>query len=137
MKKTFIFFGLILLLWGCELFTIGTASKKIKPVEVNQKSPIGSVYLFKTELDSNNIPAATKILARPEGKHYLAIEKLDLYDEVERLGRRLANKPITYIKADSLNLLSYKVSVEFDYIHKMQFTTFKIDDAWFITEYGE
>ncbi len=137
MKKTFIFFGLILLLWGCELFVIGTASKKIKPVEVNQKSPIGTVYLFKTELDSNNIPAATKILARPEGKPYLAIEKLDLYDEVERIGRNLANKPITYIRADSLNQSSYKVSVEFDYIHKMSFTTYRIDDAWFITEYGE
>ncbi|OGU13043.1 MAG: hypothetical protein A2X61_03535 [Ignavibacteria bacterium GWB2_35_12] len=137
MKKTFIFFGLLLFLWGCELFVIGTASKKIRPVEVNQKSPIGTIYLFKTELDSNNIPAATKILATPKGTQYLAIEKLDLYDEVERLGRILSNKPITYIRADSLTQLSYKVSVEFDYIHKMSFTTYKIDDAWFITEYGE
>jgi hypothetical protein len=137
MKKTIIYISALILLVGCELFVIGTAPKKIKPVEVNQKSPIGTVYLFKTELDSNNIPAATKILATPKGTQYLAIEKLDLYDEVERLRRLLVNKPITYIKADSLTQSSYKVSVEFDYIHKMQFTTYKIEDAWFITEYTE
>lgn len=137
MKNILLYIITLVLLVGCELFTIGTAPKKIKPVEVNQKSPIGTIYLFKTELDSNNIPAATKILATPKGTQYLAIEKLDLYDEVERLGRILSNKPITFIKADSLTQSSYKVSVEFDYIHKMSFTTYKIDDAWFITEYTE
>jgi hypothetical protein len=135
--KKILLFGFLIFLVSCEIFTIGSSTKKVKIVEINQKSPMGAVYLFKTELDSSNIPAATQILASPEGKPYLAIEKFELYDDVARIGRMIKGKPITSMKADSLSPAGYKVSVEFDYIKKMYFTTKKIDELWFITNYSD
>ena len=125
----------LLVLSGCELITIG--SKKPKPIEVSQKTPIGTVLLFKTELDSNNIPAATRILAKSDGKQFLAIQKYELYDEVARLQRLISNKKITAVKSDSLTESSYKVRVELDYLKSISFTTSKIKDFWYITDYNE
>ncbi len=135
--KKLLLFGFLIFLAGCEIFSIGSSGKKVKTIEINQKSPMGAVYLFKTELDSSNIPAAAQILASPDGKPYLAIERLELYDDVARVGRIIAGKPITSITADSVSPVSYKVSVEFNYIKKMLFTTHKIEELWFITNYNE
>ncbi len=74
---------------GCEVFTVG--SKRPPVQEINQRSAVGAVYLFKSELDSNNAPAATEVLARPNGRQLLAIEKYELYDEMNRLGRLIAH----------------------------------------------
>jgi hypothetical protein len=120
---------------GCELITIG--SKRPQPIIIDQSSPVGAIYLFKTELDSNNIPAATQILANPNGRVLLAFEKYELYDEVARIGRMIASKPITQVKSDSLSPQSYRISMEFSYLKQIAFTTTRINDYWYIVHYQE
>ncbi|MFN8360801.1 MAG: hypothetical protein U0264_12885 [Candidatus Kapaibacterium sp.] len=120
---------------GCEVFTVG--SKRPPVQEINQRSAVGAVYLFKSELDSNNAPAATEVLARPNGRQLLAIEKYELYDEMNRLGRLIAKKPITLTRTDTISTTMQHVKLEFDYQKKMTFTTQKIADSWFIVDIAE
>ena len=120
---------------GCEVVTIG---KKADPViDINQQSPIGAVYLFKAELDSNNISAASRIMAEPNGNKILAQDKYDLYSEMSRLKNKFNKKPITSIASDSLQPDSYAVTMEYDYINTIKFTTLKINNDWFIVGYKE
>jgi hypothetical protein len=122
-----------LLLGGCELFVIGT--KKEPVVEVNQNSALGAIYLFKAELDSNNIRAATEVFANPNGKPILAIEKYEMFDELDRIRRLIGSKPITLVETDSLSLSTLRVNMEFDYLRTVKFTTAKISDNWYIISY--
>jgi len=125
----------VMMLTSCELIVIG--SKKAPPIEINQNSALGAIYLFKTELDSNNVPAATQILADPKGNVYLAFEKYEMYDEIARIGRIISHKPITSVKTDSLTATSYRINMEFDYIKAISFTTAKIQNNWYIVDYTE
>lgn len=135
MKSLLIIILIIAIFPGCELITIG--KKKQPRLEINQKSPVGTVYLFKNELDSNNYSGAVQLLVKPNGQQYLAIEKYELYDELARLGRVINKKPVTQVRTDSLNINSYRVNVELDYIRTISFTTQKINDNWYISNYKE
>lgn len=126
---------MIAILSGCELYIIGTKKEKI--IEVNQQSSLGVVYLFKYELDSNNIRGATEVLAQPSGIFYLAIEKYEMFEEMERLARIIGKKPITDYKTDTLSETSHKITVHFDYLTEVNFTANKISNNWYITEYKD
>jgi hypothetical protein len=133
MKKIIIIICLAVCAGGCELFVIGT--KKEPVVEVNQNSALGAVYLFKAELDSNNIRAATEIFANPGGQPILAIDKYEMFDELDRIRRLIGDKPITLVETDSLSLSTLEVNIEFDYLRTLKFTTAKISDNWYIINY--
>ncbi|MFC2130233.1 lipoprotein [Bacteroidota bacterium] len=135
MRKSIIYILLIATLSGCELYIIGAKREKI--IEINQQSSIGVVYLFKTELDSNNIRGATQILAQPSGNFYLAIEKYEMFEEMERMARIIGRKPITDFTTDTLSATNHKIVVHFDYITIVNFTAEKISDNWYITQYQE
>ncbi|MFH1052376.1 MAG: hypothetical protein V1779_15755 [bacterium] len=135
MKKGLIFI-LLMVLSGCELWVIGGGPRE-KVIEINQQSSIGVVYLFKAELDSNNVKGATEVLAMPSGGFFLAIEKYELFEEMERLARIIGQKTITDFKTDTLSETNHKIIVNFDYITEVSFTTSKISDNWYITTYQE
>ena len=135
MKRIYSLFVVLVILTSCELIVIGT--KKEPVIEINQNTPLGAVYLFKAELDSSNVPAATQIMASPNGTELLAYEKYELYDEISRLERLIGRKPITKVKADSLSNSNCRVSVEFDYLKTINFNTRKIRDSWYIIGYLE
>lgn len=135
MKQVLIATIFLLINSGCELFVIGT--KQLPQIELTQNSALGAVYLFKAELDSNNIPAASHILANSNGSEYLAFEKYELYDELERLGRIIGNKPITKVVSDSVNDSRINFNMEFDYLKSMKFITLRINDLWYIVEYSD
>lgn len=125
----------LLLFCGCEMFVIG--SKKAPVIEINQKSPIGTVFLFKAKLDSNKLPDATELFLKADGNRYLAIEKYELTDEVSRLKRLLGSKSITGYKADTLSELDCKVDISFDWTRKIEFMTRRMNEEWFITTFKE
>ena len=122
-------------LTGCEVFTIGPDAPVVIPV--NQESAVGSTYLFKAGLDSNNIYAVTQVLDNPNGNPMLGEEKYYYFEELERFTRVLANKPITNVITDSLSYDKIKVDLEFDYLKSITFTTERKDDLWYITDYKE
>lgn len=126
---TFVTMGLS----SCELIVIGSPSKPV--VNIDQNTPIGAVLLFKTELDSSNVPAATQILAKKTGVKYLAFEKYELYYEIARIGRIISQKSITKISKDSLSQSNYRVNMELEYLRDVRFDTRMINDQWYITEY--
>ncbi|MCX6153115.1 MAG: hypothetical protein NT007_03025 [Candidatus Kapabacteria bacterium] len=132
----FLILVLIIILNSCQLLVIG-GSHKPKPIDLDQKSAIGAVLLFKLELDSNNIPAATGLLASPQGRRYLAIEKYELYDEVARLGRKIAKRNITFFKTDTLSISTCNIVLELNYSKSMSFTTSKINEEWYIVSYRD
>jgi hypothetical protein len=135
LKKGILFILIIIFTSGCELIVLGT--KKERAIEINQNSSIGVVHLFKVELDSNNIRGATEVLARPTGEHYLAIDKYEMFWEMERMARIIAQKPITDFKTDTLSDNNHKITVHFDYITEVDFVIEKIDNNWYITQYNE
>ncbi len=126
---------LLFFLCSCELIVIGTKQKE--SIDISQNNPLGAVILFKTELDSNNVQAAAQVLASPSGKKYLAIEKYDLYDEVHRIMRVIGNKSITSVKSDTTSAGSLKINLEFNYLNRLTFTTYKINNNWYIISYDE
>ncbi|MBM2814823.1 MAG: hypothetical protein HW421_1585 [Ignavibacteria bacterium] len=136
MKKNIAILFTIIAISGCELIVIGSVKQK-KAYGLNPDTPIGAVLLFKTEIDSNNIPAAAKLLASQDGKVYLAFEKYELYDELTRFGRIIRNRGITAVREDSLAPESYRVNLELDYNHSISFTASKISDNWYITNYRD
>ncbi|HYF03273.1 MAG TPA: hypothetical protein VEC36_07845 [Patescibacteria group bacterium] len=121
---------------GCEVFRIGAEPKPV-PLKADQNSPFGAVYLFKKELDTNNASAAAQILAKPKGERYLAIEKVEMYDEVARIGRLINNMPITNVSASVVSGSEQFLKVEFDYFRIMTFSTVKIGENWFISGISE
>ena len=127
---------MIIILSGCEIFTIGKPVKKKSNLpEINRDTPLGTVLLFKYELDSNNIPAATQILADSNGKRYIALEQYELYDEVARIGRLIGRKKVIGNSSDSLNPSLYKITLSLEDSRSMIFTTNKISDMWYIIKY--
>jgi hypothetical protein len=135
MKKAILFFIGSIFLCSCELIVIGTKQPKQTKIEINQSNALGTALLFKTELDSGNAPAAVRLLATPDGKFFLAIQRYEMIDEIERLGRMIGDKPLTLTKIDTLSGGSIKVSLEFDYLWEYTFSTEKIDKNWFIDNY--
>jgi len=133
MKKIIIIIAIISITTACEIFVIGT--KKEPVIEINQSSSIGAVLLFKTKLDSNKIPDASTLVLKSDGARYLAIEKVDLFDDLKRLSRQISNRNITRFSIDTISNELCIVDMEFDYIRNYKFNTMKIVEDWFITGY--
>ncbi len=123
------------LLNSCELIVIGTkTTPQVKEfVDYNQKTPLGTIYLFKAELDSNNISAASELLAASDGR-FLAYQRYEKFDEVSRFKRMMSLKEITDVEGDKISENLYKYKLEFDYRRTVTFVTNKISNNWFITD---
>lgn len=123
---------------GCELIVIGTRAipETREIVEYNQKSALGTIYLFKAELDSNNVPAASNFIRKSDGDKYLAIERYERFYDIHRVRRMISSHEITDIKFDSFrnDMLVYKL--EFNFRRKLYFNALKIDNDWYITDMG-
>lgn len=118
---------------GCELFYIGERNKET--VEIGRNSALGAVYLFKMELDSNNVWGAADAFAHPGGTRLRAMEKYEMMDEIARVGRIIGSAPVTYVREDSVSASSARVLMQFDYIRAVSFSTAKIEDDWHIVGY--
>jgi hypothetical protein len=126
---------LLLLLTGCELIVIGTKREQKPVINLNQDTPLGAVYLFKAELDSNNISSASDLIARRDGQKFLAIERYEMFFDIDRLKRMIFMKPVTKVKTDTIDNISFVFSIEYDYLTNVSFTAKKINNDWYITGY--
>ncbi len=122
-----------LLLTGCELFVIGGGSPRTRVIERNQQSAEGVVYLWKAELDTNNLTAVTELMRHPTGRKFLALERYELADDLERWRVIMAGKPITSSAVDTLSASSHTVRAKVDYIRDVTFSTILQDGKWFVT----
>jgi hypothetical protein len=123
---------------SCELIVIGTKADTnlTEIIEYNQKSALGTIYLFKAELDSNNVPAASQMLKKPDGDTYLAIERYERFYDIHRYRRMISSREITDISSVVLSPDRMRYNLEFDFRRKLYFTALKIENIWFITEMG-
>jgi len=123
---------------SCELIVIGTKADTTLPeiIEYNQKSALGTIYLFKAELDSNNVPAASQMMKKPDGNTYLAIERYERFYDIHRFRRMISSREITDISSVVLSPDRMRYNLEFDFRRKLYFTALKIENIWFITEMG-
>ena len=117
---------------GCELFVIGKSSSEI-PIERNQRSALGVVYLWKAELDSSNLTAATELMRHPSGRHYLALERYELADDIRHWQGIIGKKPITSTKIDTVSKTHHVVHTKVDYIKDVTFNTISVGDVWYIS----
>lgn len=136
-KINAIFYAIVIsfCITGCELITIGTPKKQVIPLD--QTSAIGSVLLFKSELDSNNIHGASRLLAKNNGKFLIAFEKLEKFPDISRLISIVNNMPITYYISDTLSDNQQKIFIEFDYLKQIAIYAYKINNSWFITDFND
>lgn len=135
--KYILYIIFILILSACELIVIGEKPKAVEPqvIIIDRTNPIGAVLLFKSELDSNNIPAATEFLATPTGHKILAVNKIDFYYELPMLKNKLKNLEISNIYEDNLDDNLTRVNIEFGYIRNLICDTKKIDSLYYIINY--
>jgi len=122
-------------LCSCELISIGS-SKRQKQIEATQKTAVGAVWLFKAELDSNNINGAMKVLASPQGRLMLAIEKYEMYEEISRFRNIMGNHSFSSFKTDTITDDWLSIKVEADNQKHFKFLTFKVNNLWYVTEFG-
>lgn len=136
MRKLFFVILISLTLAGCELIVIGirqpTTDKLF--VDYSRNSAIGTIFLFKAELDSNNVPAASDYFIKPDGNYYSAYEKYEKFYDIFRVKRMISATEITEVKTDTLTNSKFKYKLEFDYRRKLFFTAIKIENSWYISE---
>lgn len=120
---------------GCEIFVIGSKYTVLPTVNLTQETALGAVYLFKAELDSNNIPAAAQLLAHQDGTKMMAIERYENYFNIARLKRMIAFRQVTGAIIDTLTSRNKHCNIEYDYMKLVSYKTAQIDDRWFITDY--
>lgn len=135
MKRIFILIIFSFFISGCELFVIGEEKPAPVVIDLNQNSSLGTVYLFKAELDSNNIPGATDLLAKPDGSRYLALERYEMWWDVARFARMINNLQVTMIKTDTVGSADLRQKIEMNYLYNLNFNTVRINDIWYITNY--
>lgn len=126
---------ILILLSSCELIVIGEIPQEVKTITISRSNPVGTVLLFKTELDSNNIPAATDFMATPTGHKIMAVNKLDYYTELPMLRNKLKNLEISNIYEQHLDDNLIRVNVEFGYIRNLICDTKKLDSFYYIVNY--
>jgi hypothetical protein len=133
----FIIFASLALMIGCEIFVIGKpdGTKKAERLEIDRFTAKGSLMLFKTELDSSNIPAAARMLADSTGRKLPALNQYEMYNEMRRLKNLIGKKAITYWEEDSLSPYHYRIKLEVDSFRTVDFSMTKIDKYWYITGY--
>lgn len=137
MNKAIYIFCILMLASSCELFVIKAPYRqRAQQVEISQRSPLGVVYLFKTELDSNNIFAALSLLATDQGQRYFAYERFEKKYEISRVKRFLQDKQITDVRTDTLSDAKYNFNIELNWTKQMQFSAVKIKDSWYISSYA-
>jgi len=128
-------FIILILLSSCELIVIGEIPQEVKTITISRSNPVGTVLLFKTELDSNNIAAATDFIATPTGHKIMAVNKLDYYTELPMLRNKLKNLEISNIYEQHLDGNLVRVNVEFGYIRNLICDTKKLDSFYYIVNY--
>jgi hypothetical protein len=135
MKNTIILIICSLVASSCEIITINSKTPAKKQELPTQNTAVGAFLLFKSELDSNNISGALQIVAKPDGAKMTGSEKYDKFEEMKMLRRLLEQKQVTAINADTVNNDSLRLNVEFDYIRIITFSTVRIDNYWYISNY--
>lgn len=136
MKKQFVVIIFLFTLYGCELIDI-SKRETIQRISLTQETPIGAVYLFMAEVDSTNPKGASVLLAEKDGKHYLAEDKVEMYEDLQRLNRIIRFSPITNFHSDTLSNSSIKVCMVIDYFKTYSFLTEKINNNWYIVDYSK
>jgi hypothetical protein len=131
-KKWLALGALLFTVMGCEAFVIGS-SKPAVIIERSQRSAVGVVHLFKAELDTGNITAATELMRNEDGKPFLALEKYEMQEEVARWMNRLDGKTITGTSTDTVNASSMVVHATLNHIMVIDVATLRIDSVWYIT----
>lgn len=122
------------LVYGCELFVLGTSQQAPSKIERSQRSSISVIQLWCDELDSASTAAATEVMLHPSGRSLLAVEKHEMADDIARWKRRIRGKSITSYTTDTTSATTHTVDVTFDYIRTIRFFTLSRDDRWFITK---
>lgn len=136
MKKIIILAAASIIAAACELIVIGKPDKDHGPVyRIDRNNPTGTVLLFKSELDSNNIPAAARMLADSTGRKYLAYEMYELYDELSRVKRLVGSTKIETIRSDSITPTQYNIRLSLSNDRRMYFYTSKFGELWYIVGY--
>ena len=132
-----VFSALVVFLPACELIVIKDAKPQKTVIPTDQTSPQGVVYVFKSEIENANVQGALKLMASEDERPLLAIERRELYEEVARLGRMMAKKEITRVRADTLSPARQRLRAEFGYLREFTFTTVMIDSLWYISRIAE
>ncbi len=128
---------LALVVAGCELIVLKDTTPQKHVIPSDQNSPQGVVYVFKAEIDSANVQGAMKVMASDDERPLLAIEKLDLQDEIARLGRMMTKKALTRMQIDTLSPVRQRLKAEFGYLKEFTFVTVRIDSLWYISKVVE
>jgi hypothetical protein len=122
---------------SCELIVIKEATTSRTVPERDQNSPQGVIFIFKAEIDSNNVQGAIKVMASDDERPLLAVEKLEMQEEISRLGRMIARRDITALSVDTLSPVRQRLRTEFGYLKELTFTTVRVDSLWFISKIAE
>jgi hypothetical protein len=135
--KGLVFLCLALVVASCELIVLKDTTPQKRIIPSDQNSPQGVVYVFKAEIDSANVQGAMKVMASDDERPLLAIEKLDLQDEIARLGRMMTKKALTRMQIDTLSPVRQRLKAEFGYLKEFTFVTVRIDSLWYISKVVE
>jgi hypothetical protein len=131
----YLFFISLLFITSCELVKIGSGNNGI--INPTQENAIGTVYLFKAELDSGNLIGASELLIQKNGTQLIAKERHAAFPQLERIAHIIKDKEIAYFITDTLHPNSYTIRCSFNYVNTLSFSVLKSDNSWFISDITE
>ena len=127
---------LFLLVSSCEIFVIkGNKIVIEEESSYSQKTALGVVKIFVTELQNENYLAASELLIKDSGLFLNASEKYAATNGLSRMKRFLEGKNVVRELNDKLTDYSYSVVFELDNGQKARFTTIKHKNQYYILDY--
>lgn len=124
---------------SCEIIRIGGRNEDFIPEKViitDKKISLGAINAFKAEADNDNYFAMLDFISNKEEK-LLAIDKLELSDEIQRLCRILKKQEVTNNTLDSLNSVQHNITLQLNYNKNIRYYLTKLDSNWYIYDYEQ
>ncbi len=121
---------------SCALMSCGSSAGS---ENASQRDARATIIRFKADLDSNLVDDAMELMAHPDGRSYLAVERYELRDEISRLQRVLAHAQLTKLdRVDGSDLSSSTDAhctyiVEFDYQYRYRVECVRVGQRWFVS----
>lgn len=125
------------ILSSCEIIKITDSRQAYKPVKqliTDREYSIGTINAFKIEADNNNAFAMLDFIANKDS-YMLAVDKVELNDELQRLCRVISHQEITQTKIDTLSDVQSSIFVQLNYNKNYRYYLTKLDSTWYIYDY--
>lgn len=118
---------------SCELFVIGSQTAAPAVQSRTQRSSSGVAYLWTAEVKQRNLTAATELMRHPSGRPFLAVERHELTDDLDRWYHILRQSDVTVVGVDTLSSAQHRVTLQTPQKRMITISALLEQNLWYVT----